>query len=155
MVTVELIKALVLPNKDAKESIEELLKNAYIGIQNLRKMSMDKTLTMDYIEEVESLFIKNQFNAEELHSPKYLQKYAKCLSQFWNSYLFNYNNWGIRHNEKYNLFDDLKKYDILMDIHYSAKNLSKIICRMEDFWMASNQVYTKYEISLIRKEYLR
>jgi hypothetical protein len=153
MVTIELIKALVLPNKEAKESIEDLLKNAYIGIQNLRKMSMDKTLTMEYIEEIESLFIKNQFNADDLHKPKYLQKYAKCLSSYWDCY--EYYNRTQYSCGKFNLFTSLKEVDLVLRGFHSEGECTKVLRKMEDYWMASNQVYTKYEISLIRKEYLR
>lgn len=152
MVTVELIKQLIIPNNEIKWQIEQKLNEAYIGIQNLRKMSFDKTLTLEYLEEIENLFLKNEFDAKQLHLPKYLQKYAERLSEFWVSYsLFN-KTFRI---SNYNLFISYKEC-LLKGEYYSFESETSFILRkMEDYWMASNQVYTKYEISLIRKEYLR
>jgi hypothetical protein len=152
MVTLDLIPKLVPPNKKVKEQIEDLLKSAYVGIQNLRKMSMDKTLILEYIEEIEQLFIQNQFNAEELHLPKYLQKYAQCLSQFWEGYSYYKTQ---RSRGKFNLFTSLKEEDLALKVFHTEGECTKVLRKMEDYWMASNQVYTKYEISLIRKDYLR
>jgi hypothetical protein len=152
MVTIDLIQKLVPPNKETKEQIEELLKCAYVGIQNLRKMSMDKTLTLEYIEEIEELFIKNQFNVEELHFPKYLHNYAERLSDFWQSYTYYR---GMRSKGKFNLFTSLKEEDLALKVFHTEGECTKVLRKIEDYWIASNQVYTKYEISLIRKVYIR
>lgn len=152
MITVDLIQKLVPPNNVAKEQIEVLLKEAYTGIQNLSKMSFDKALTLEYIDEVENLFIQNQFNAEELDLPKYLQKYAECLSQFWDSYSYYF---AQRSRGKLNIFINLKEVDFKLKVFHTEGECIKVLRKMEDYWMAANQVYTKYEISLIRKEYIR
>jgi hypothetical protein len=153
MTTVELIKELLRPNKNVKEQIEQLLKEAYIGIQELHKMSMDKSLTLDFITSIEQLFIKNQFNIEELHLPKYLKNYAQNLNAFWTSCSY-YNHTQHSRGEFY-LFESLKKNDLPMMKHYSESEMIFVLRKLEDYWIASNQVYTKYEISLIRKEYIR
>ena len=153
MITAELVKELVVPNKNVKEQIDQFLREAYIGIQDLRKMSMNKTLTLEYIDKIEQLFIKNQFNTEGLHLPKYLEKYAQNLIAFWESY--SYINHTQLSRGKFHLFESLRKNDLTMMVHYSESEMAIILSRLEDYWIASNQVYTKYEISLIRKEYLR
>lgn len=153
MTIIQLVKELVTPNKNVKEQIEQVLREAYIGIQELRKMSMDKNLTLEYIDKIEQVFIGNQFNTEDLHLPKYLEKYAQNLSAFWES--CSYYNHAQRSRGKFYLFDSLRKNDLSMMVHYSDSEMAVILRKLEDYWIASNQVYTKYEISLIRKEYLR
>lgn len=150
---VELIKQLIIPNKNVKEQIDQLLKEAYIGIQDLRKMALDKNLSLEYIESIESFFLENTFKPEELALPKYLQKFAECLSSFWESY--SYYNHTQRSRGKFNLFISLKENDLKMNIHSSESECAEILRNMEEYWIASNQVYTKYEISLIKRVYLR
>jgi hypothetical protein len=152
MTTIELIPHLNPPNKEVKEQVESILKEAYLGIQELRKMSLDKTLTLEYIEEVEKLFLDNQFDAESLKLPKYLQKYAQCLSSFWNSYIYYK---GMRSKGIFNLFTSLKEEDLALKVFHSEGECTKVLRKMEDYWMASNQIYTMYLISLIKKDYLR
>lgn len=142
-------------SREVKQDIEILLEKAYIGICELRKQSLNKSLTIESIEEIEKLFIENLFNTDELNLPKYLQKYAQNLSLFWESYTFNYNNWGIRSQDKFNLFKSLKENDLVLNVHYSEKDCALILRRLENYWIASNQVYTKYEIDLINKNYIR
>lgn len=153
MVTVDLINELIVPNNTIKGQIDQLLKKGYIEIQNLRKMSMDKTLTLEYILEVEQLFIQNQFSTTDLNLPKYLKKYAQCLSAYWDSY--SYYNKTQRSRGKFHLFDSLRQNDLVKNIHYSESEMALIQKKLENYWIASNQIYTKYEISLIKKEYIR
>lgn len=153
MTTLELVEQLIVPNKNVKEQIEQLLKEAYIGIQVLREMSMDKTLTSDYIDKIEKLFMNNQFNPSLLGLPKYLEKYANNLSSFWES--CSYYNHTQRSRDKFYLFESLRRNDLPQMIHYSESEMSIILRKLEEHWISSNQIYTKYEISLIRKEYLR
>ncbi|QZK89057.1 hypothetical protein K5V07_00540 [Flavobacterium sp. CHNK8] len=150
---IELILNLSNANQETKAQIEELLINAYIAVQNLRKMTLAKSLTITYIEEVEQLFMQNQFITSELQLPKYLQRYSECLSNFWGSYSYNKSTQLSR--GKFNLFDSLKEYDFPMKVHHSEVEISKILRKMEDYWIASNQVYTKYQVSLIKEKYLR
>ena len=139
-------------NNIAKEKIEKLLIEAYTYIHELRKMSFDKEITIEYIEKVENLFKENQFDPDDVHLPIYLKKYAICINLFWNSFSF-FN--GKKSRGKFNLFDSLKEKIIIKQVHYFETEFSIILRKMEDYWIASNQLYTKYEISKIRKEYIR
>ncbi|MFH7015147.1 hypothetical protein [Flavobacterium sp. FlaQc-47] len=153
MITLEIINQLLIPSKESEQKIENLLKDAYIGIQDLRRMSLNRNLTLEYIEKVERLFEENQFNSEELYLPRYLQKYAQCLSSFWDSYSY-YNGWQQSKGE-FHLFKSLKEYDLVLNVHHSESDCANILRKMEDYWIASNQVYTKYQIDLINKKYIR
>ena len=82
----DIIPLLITPNNAMKEQVEELLRKAYMRMHDLRKMCLDKNLTIEYIKETEEFFIENQFNPADLDLPKYLEKYAKILSDFWESY---------------------------------------------------------------------
>lgn len=152
MTTIELIHKLVVPNEEVKKQIEQSLMQAYVGIQNLRKMSFDKSLTLEYIESIEHMFLQNEFSVNEHDLPKYLKKYAECLSKFWESYTY-YN--GMRSKGKFHLFASLKEVDLARGVFHTEGECAKVLRKLEDYWMASNQVYTKYEISLIKKDYLR
>lgn len=152
MTTKDLIPLLITPNNETKEKIESLLKRAYIGIHNLKKMSLDKELTLQNIEEVECLFIENQFNSDDLSLPKHLKKYAVLLSNFWESYAY-YNRRISR--GKFHLFTSLKEKDFKLKKSFSDVECAEVIRKMENYWIASNQVYTQYQIYLIRKKYIR
>jgi len=141
--------------KETKQNIEILLEKAYVGICDLRKQSLNRSLTIESIEEIEKLFIENLFSTDELNLPKYLQKYAQNLSLFWECYTYKYNNWGIIPKDKFNLFESLKENDLVLNIHYSEKDCAMILRRLENYWIASNQIYTKYQIDLINKQYVR
>ena len=136
----------------AKEKIERLLIEAYTYIQELRKMSFDKEITIEFIEKVENFFRENLFDPVDVHLPKYLNKYAICINLFWNSYSYFK---GKKSRGKFNLFDSLKEIIIIKQVHYFENEFSIILRKMEDYWIASSQLYTKYEISKIRKEYIR
>lgn len=153
MITKELIQKLIIPDEVIKNQIEQLLLQAFIGIQNLRKMSLDKNLSLEYIESIEQLFFQNQFNVDECNLPKYLKKYAECLSKFWESY--TYYESTHRSKGRFNLFTSLKENDLKMLVHHSEIDCAKILRGLEDFWIASNQIYTKHKISIIKNEYLR
>lgn len=149
MTTKDLIPLLIIPNNKAKEKIENLLERAYIGIQNLKKMSLDKNLTIEYIEEIEGLFIENQFSPDNLVLPKYLKKYAILLSNFWESYVY-YNRRISR--GKFHLFNSLKENDFKLKKSYSDEECTEVIRKMENYWIASNQIYTQYQIYSIRNK---
>ena len=147
----DIIPLLITPNNAMKEQVEELLRKAYMRIHDLRKMCLDKNLTIEYIKETEEVCIENQFNPADLDLPKYLEKYAKILSDFWESY--NYYKYSRISRGKFNLFTSLKEEDFKLKKSYSDTECAKVLRKMEDYWVASNQVYTQYQISLIRKIY--
>ena len=149
MKTIDLIPLLITPNKTIKEQIEALSRKAYMRMYDLRKMSLEKNLTIEYIKETEDFFIENKFNPNDLDLPKYLEKYAKILSDFWESY--NYYKYSRISRGKFNLFTSLKEEDFKFKKSYSDTECAKVLRKMEDYWIASNQVYTQYQISLIRK----
>ena len=147
----DIIPLLITPNNAMKEQVEELLRKAYMRMHDLRKMCLDKNLTIEYIKETEEFFIENQFNPADLDLPKYLEKYAKILSDFWESY--NYYKYSRISRGKFNLFTSLKEEDFKLKKSYSDTECAKVLRKMEDYWVASNQVYPQYQISLIRKIY--
>ena len=147
----DIIPLLITPNNAMKEQVEELLRKAYMRMHDLRKMCLDKNLTIEYIKETEEFFIENQFNPADLDLPKYLEKYAKILSDFCESY--NYYKYSRISRGKFNLFTSLKEEDFKLKKSYSDTECAKVLRKMEDYWVASNQVYTQYQISLIRKIY--
>ena len=51
-----------------------------------------------------------------------------------------------RHRDKMDL---LKEEDFKFKKSYSDTECAKVLRKMEDYWIASNQVYTQYQISLI------
>lgn len=151
----ELLKQLESTNsKHKKDEIETLLNRAYISICDLRKHTLEKTLTLEYIEKIELFFHTNKLNIDELNiENRYFLKYASCLDKFWDSY--NYYGEGHRSKGKFDLFKSLKEYDLVLNVHHSESDCANILRKMEDHWMASNQVYTKYQINLINKKYIR
>lgn len=151
----ELLKQLESTNsKDGKDEVENLLRRAYISICDLRKQSLAKTLTLESIEEIEQFFHYNKLNNEELNfENRYFFKYASCLCKFWDSY--TYYGQGHRSKGKFDLFKSLKEHDLVLNIHHTESDCANVLRNMEDQWMASNQVYTKYQIDLINKKYKR
>lgn len=151
----ELLKQLERANStDKKIEIEILLSKAYTSICDLRKQTLTKTLTLESIEEIEFFFQNNQLNIETLNfENRYFLKYAKCLSFFWESY--TYYGEGQRSKGKFDLFKSLKENDLVLNIHHSESACANVLRKMENYWMASNQIYTKYQIDLINKEYVR
>ena len=140
--------------KETKQNIEILLEKAYVGICDLRKQTLAKTLTLESIEEIEFFFQNNELNIETLNfENRYFLKYAKCLSLFWESY--TYYGDGQRSKGKFDLFKSLKENDLVLNIHHSESDCANVLRKMENYWMASNQIYTKYKIDLINKEYVR
>jgi hypothetical protein len=140
MTTVELIQKLVIPQVEVKMQIEKLLMEAYVGVQNLRKMSFEKSHSLEYIESIEHLFKQNEFNIEEYVLPKYLKKYAACLSKFWHSYTYYR---GMISKGKFNLFVSLKEVDFAQNVFHTEDECVKVLRKLEDYWIASNQVYMK------------
>ncbi|GAA3524282.1 hypothetical protein GCM10022393_43540 [Aquimarina addita] len=140
------------PNSNLKEVIEDELKEAYVGICELRKKSLNNTLTIEYINEIENIFLINKDKFSELEvKNKYLIKYASCIENFWNSYSY-YNKQ--RSRGKFDLFKSLRERDLEIK-GYSDSECAKILRSMEDYWVSSNQIYTKHVIVLINKTYLR
>lgn len=134
-----------------KENIEFEIEKGYIGISELRKRSLKRNLTIEYIKEIEELFMSNKIIVEDLTiTNKYLKKYIQCLSDFWDSY--SYFNKQLSRG-KFNLFDNLKQ-DVLTK-GYSDDECAKMLKRLEDCWISSNQIYTKYRINQINYSYLR
>lgn len=141
-------------SKNKKDEVEALLSQSYISICNLRKQTLEKTLTLESIKETEFFFHSNELNINDLNfEDRYFLKYAKCLSLFWESY--TYYGGGQRSKGKFDLFKSLKENDLVLNIHHSESDCAIILRKMEDYWMAANQVYTKYQIDLINKKYMK
>ncbi len=83
---IELLKELENPDGgNVKQKIEAILHKAYIGICELRKQTLEKKLTIEFIEEVEEIFNKNQINLEELN---FNNRYLLILLSVTNTKLF-------------------------------------------------------------------
>lgn len=120
MSTLLLIQNLKTPNCEAKHQIEELLKKAYIGIQMLKQMSLDKTITLEKINEIETLFEQNRFDLDGVNLPKYLKNYAISIRSFWISNFIQLPQYSII--KPFNLFSSLIENDLTLKNNYSVKN---------------------------------
>ena len=129
------------------------LRRAYVGLSEIRKRSLDSTLDHQFIEQVESLFNLELENVKNIDvSDKYLKKYYGALLAFWEAPVYFRGNQLSR--GKFNLFQSLKENDVNSK-GFSDQECAFVLQKLETYWIASNQLYTKYLINFINKGYKR
>jgi hypothetical protein len=140
-------------SNEIKNEIDNILEKAFISICELQSLSLDHSLTLESIEEIEVLFNTNKINLESINiNDKYLMKYIQHLANFWDSPNFYQGNFISK--GKSNLFNILKEKHIISNADpYS--DFKKVIHKMQESWTASNQVYTMFKTHSIRKMYLK
>ena len=137
---------------ELKSSIENLLSEGYTMLVILRNDLLGKKLTIDRVKEIELFFESNKLmSIENILPDKYLTKYLECLAKFWDSYI--YHRGTQRSKGKFNLFLSMQTEDLLKTRALFDDECAKVLRTMEDYWVASNQVYTKYKINQIIKTY--
>jgi hypothetical protein len=139
---------------ELKRSIENLLSEGYTMLVILRDDLLGKKLTIDRVKEIELFFESNKLmSVENILSDKYLSKYLECLAKFWDSYI--YYRGTQRSKGKFNLFLSMQTEDLVKARAWFDDECARVMRQMEDCWVASNQVYTKYKVNQINKTYLR
>ncbi len=139
---------------ELKRSIENLLFKAYTMFVVLREDLLRKELTIDKVKEIEVFFeINKLMPIENISTDKYLTKYLECLTKFWTSYIYYRGNHISK--GKFNLFLSLQTEDLVKNRGWLDDECAKVMKQMEDYWVASNQVYTKYKVNQINKTYLK
>lgn len=135
----------------SKLQIEEILIQAYKMVWELRQLSMKGELTESIVNATESFFTSNEVNLNVLHIQNpYLYKYAKQISLFFQAYESYLGR--MRSKGKFNLFNSLRDNDLRFK-GYSDVECAKILRLMEAHWIASNQVFTNYQVQEVRRSF--
>jgi hypothetical protein len=153
MNTQELLHKISLFDEEKKqtEKIVLLFEKGYVYISVLQDKSLDKSLTTDFVNEAEQFFIANQVELEKLDvSNQFLKKYCRSVQKFWSS--FEFYNYAKPNQGKFNLFDKLKENLQKPKGQNLVDEMNEILKNLESLWVSSNQIFTKYIISSLRKK---
>lgn len=140
------------PNEveDIREKSNFHFKKGYLKYWSLHQGLLNGETTIENLNEVKIFFLNNQILIDDLRiNNKYLEKYVNLVHKFWNSYSFYTGN--IVTVSKFNLFDEIEKelFSTNPKFGYILQHSAVMRRSLEEAWIASNQVLTKYEISLL------
>ncbi|RBL91248.1 hypothetical protein [Chitinophaga flava] len=130
---------------------ETLMRTCYTDVLLLKEMSLQEELSLDFIQQVEDRFLRNDFRKikEYSFSNRYLQKYCLKVISFFDSY--EYYPGSLLSMGKDNLFVILKEgYQNNKRRGYLADVCARVGRNMEEAWMAASQVYAKTEMELLK-----
>ena len=134
----------------AKNSIDDRMAEAFANVSRMRTNLLNRRLEKEEVTAVESFFLVNHIESDKaIISNKYLSKYIDRITEFWSAY--SYYRGSQMSKGKFNLFESMKSESIQQNRAWYDDECAKFLNRLEESWIASSQVFTKYRIDHLRK----
>lgn len=133
-----------------KNSIDDRMAEAFANVSKMRANLLSRKLEKDEVVTIESFFHDNRVESNKIVTAnKYLSKYIDQVAEFWNAY--SYYRGSQMSKGKFDLFESMKSESIQQNRAWYDDECAKFLNRLEESWIASSQIFTKYRINHIRK----
>lgn len=135
---------------NVKNDIDDRMAKAFANVSRMRTNLLSRKLEKEEVVMVESFFHDNSIESDKIiTSNKYLSKYIDQVTEFWNAY--SYYRGSQISKGKFDLFESMKSENIQQNRGWYDDECARFLNRLEESWIASSQIFTKYRINSIRK----